>query len=87
MNSGPRQVLKPGLKMLRLLVRLGSDFDTVCKQCLKLIDYLRCSKTDDEDPENTGCRNTDSVKVATIHASKGLKFEAAFTMLWATTLL
>ncbi len=87
-RSGFDRSLKTRIKNVETLVRLGSDFDTqyVSNSLKSFIDYLKdAAKTDDEDPENTGYGNTDSVKVMTIHASKGLEFEAVFLpMLWSS---
>jgi len=46
--------------------------------------YLKdVAKTDDEDPESFEVTNSNSIKIMSIHAVKGLEFEAVFLpMLW-----
>ena len=78
--------VKTRIKNIEALIKLGADFaaQDVHGNLDSFIDYLRDSaKTEEEEPENAGYSNSKSVKVMSIHASKGLEFEAVFLpMLW-----
>jgi superfamily I DNA/RNA helicase len=77
---------KVRIKNVEILIKIASDFEEnqIGNNLDSFIIYLKdVAKTDDEDPDSFEFTNSNSIKVMSIHAAKGLEFEAVFLpMLW-----
>jgi DNA helicase II / ATP-dependent DNA helicase PcrA len=77
---------KVRIKNVEILIKIAADFEEnqVGNNLDSFIIYLKdVAKTDDEDPESFEFTNSNSIKIMSIHAAKGLEFEAVFLpMLW-----
>jgi len=86
LKSGFNKALKRKIKNIELLIKISSDFESesIENNLEGFIVYLKdVARSEEEDPENIQFKQSDSVKIMSIHASKGLEFEAVFLpMLW-----
>lgn len=77
---------KVRIKNVEILIKIAADFEEnqIGNNLDSFIIYLKdVAKTDDEDPESFEFTNSNSIKIMSIHAAKGLEFEAVFLpMLW-----
>ena len=77
---------KRKIKNIELLIKISSDFESesIENNLEGFIVYLKdVAKSEEEDPESIQFKQSDAVKIMSIHASKGLEFEAVFLpMLW-----
>ncbi|MCG2789473.1 MAG: ATP-dependent helicase, partial [Actinomycetia bacterium] len=77
---------KVQIKNVEILIKIAADFEEnqIGNNLDSFIIYLKdVAKTDDEDPESFEFTNSNSIKIMSIHAAKGLEFEAVFLpMLW-----
>jgi len=74
------------IRNIETLIKIGSDFELE-KSGYSLegfIAYLKdVARTEEEDPDMIEFSESNSIKIMTIHAAKGLEFEAVFMpMLW-----
>jgi DNA helicase II / ATP-dependent DNA helicase PcrA len=86
LKSGFNKTGKRKIKNIELLIKISSDFESesIENNLEGFIVYLKdVARSEEEDPESIQFKQSDSVKVMSIHASKGLEFEAVFLpMLW-----
>ncbi len=86
LKSGFNKTRKRKIKNIELLIKISSDFESESMEnnLEGFIVYLKdVAKSEEEDPESIQFRQSDAVKIMSIHASKGLEFEAVFLpMLW-----
>jgi DNA helicase II / ATP-dependent DNA helicase PcrA len=86
LKSGFNKAGKRKIKNIELLIKISSDFEpeSIENNLEGFIVYLKdVARSEEEDPESIEFKQSDSVKVMSIHASKGLEFEAVFLpMLW-----
>ena len=86
LKSGFEKNRKRKIKNIELLIKISSDFESESMEnnLEGFIVYLKdVAKSEEEDPESIQFRQSDTVKIMSIHASKGLEFEAVFLpMLW-----
>jgi len=77
---------KVKIKNVEILIKIAAEFEEnqIGNNLDNFIIYLKdVARTDDEDPESFGFTNSNSIKIMSIHAAKGLEFEAVFLpMLW-----
>jgi DNA helicase-2/ATP-dependent DNA helicase PcrA len=86
LKSGFNKAGKKKIKNIELLIRISSDFESesIENNLEGFIVYLKdVARSEEEDPESTQFKQSDAIKIMSIHASKGLEFEAVFLpMLW-----
>ena len=86
LKSGFNKTAKRKIKNIELLIKLSSDFESesIENNLEGFIVYLKdVAKSEGEDPESLHFKQSDAIKIMSIHASKGLEFEAVFLpMLW-----
>ena len=74
------------IKNFETLIKISSDFELEQSgySLDSFIAYLKdVAKTEEEDPDKIYFSSSNSIKIMTIHAAKGLEFEAVFMpMLW-----
>jgi DNA helicase-2/ATP-dependent DNA helicase PcrA len=91
LKSGFDTASKEKIKNIETLLKVSEEFesDTIDNNLDGFIIYLKdVAKTDYEDPERTELSNTNSIKLMSIHAAKGLEFEVVFLpMLWKSDFL
>ncbi len=77
---------KEKLKNIETLIKISSGFEEnrIGRNLTSFITYLKdVAKTDEEDPERYEISNSNSIKIMSIHAAKGMEFEVVFLpMLW-----
>ena len=86
LKSGFNKTGKRKIKNIELLIKISSDFESesIENNLEGFIVYLKdVARSEEEDPESIQFKQSDAVKIMSIHASKGLEFEAVFLpMLW-----
>ena len=86
LKSGFNKTGKRKIKNIGLLIKISSDFESesIENNLESFIVYLKdVARSEEEDPESIQFKQSDAVKIMSIHASKGLEFEAVFLpMLW-----
>ncbi|MBM3704927.1 MAG: ATP-dependent helicase, partial [Actinobacteria bacterium] len=87
LRSSFEKTSKTKIKNIETLIRISSDFDSEIAGggTDSFIAYLKdVAKTDEEDPDTIELSGSNSIKIMSIHAAKGLEFEAVFMpMLWS----
>ena len=91
LRSGFDAASKEKIKNIETLLKVSEEFesDTIDNNLDSFIIYLKdVAKTDYEDPERIELSNTNTIKLMSIHAAKGLEFEVVFLpMLWKNDFL
>jgi DNA helicase-2/ATP-dependent DNA helicase PcrA len=86
LKSGFNKTEKRKIKNIELLIKISSDFESesIENNLESFIVYLKdVARSEEEDPESIQFKQSDTIKIMSIHASKGLEFEAVFLpMLW-----
>ncbi|HEX7560834.1 MAG TPA: ATP-dependent helicase, partial [Candidatus Humimicrobiaceae bacterium] len=86
LKSGFNKTVKRKIKNIELLIKISSDFESesIENNLEGFIVYLKdIARSQEEDPDSVQFKQSDAVKIMSIHASKGLEFEAVFLpMLW-----
>ncbi|MBM3709103.1 MAG: ATP-dependent helicase [Actinobacteria bacterium] len=86
LRSGLDRTKKIKIKNIETLIKISSDFELEKSgySLESFIAYLKdVAKTDEEDPDMIELSESNKIKIMTIHAAKGLEFEAVFMpMLW-----
>src|SRR5665647_3522548 len=86
LKSGFNKTGKRKIKNIELLIKISSDFESesIENNLESFIVYLKdVARSEEDDPESIQFKQSDVVKIMSIHASKGLEFEAVFLpMLW-----
>ncbi|MBM3700271.1 MAG: ATP-dependent helicase [Actinobacteria bacterium] len=81
LRSGFSKTSKQKIKNIETLIKLSSDFELQDNSASleSFILYLKdVAKTEEENPETFEFSNSNSIKIMSIHAAKGLEFKAVF---------
>ena len=86
LKSNLDRTSKIKIKNIETLIKISSDFELEKSgySLESFILYLKdVAKTEEEDPDRVEFSASNSIKIMTVHAAKGLEFEAVFMpMLW-----